>query len=68
MYRLLELRMPEHWRPRTRVFVTAPKVPDGLAPRVSREVYAAERDLPPLPGEPPRPGRWDWGDWLSRER
>ncbi len=44
MQRLTELKMPNDWKQRTRVFVTAAAKPrPGLAPLVPREVYDAER-------------------------
>jgi hypothetical protein len=57
MQRLTELRMPNDWKQRTRVFVTAAAKPRrGLAPLVSREVYDAERP-PPVQARKQRPRR-----------
>jgi hypothetical protein len=45
MHGLPELKLPEDWRRRTRVFVTpAKRRRAGLTPLVPREVYDAERE------------------------
>ena len=60
MQRLPELKMPNDWKQRTRVFVAAAAKPRrGLAPLVSREVYDAERPPARTGKGSPRPGRSD---------
>jgi hypothetical protein len=59
MQRLPELRMPNDWKLRTRVFVSRAKPRPGLAPLVSREVYDAERPPARAGKGSPRPGRAD---------
>jgi hypothetical protein len=54
---LPELRMPQDWKQRTRVFITAAAKPRrGLAPWSPAKVYDAERD-PPASTRKPLPKR-----------
>ncbi len=55
MHGLPELRIPNDWKLRTRVFVSPAKKPrPGLTPLVSRAVYDAERQ-PSASIRKPRP-------------